>query len=160
MNVTKSSVYYGQWKHSCQWKHFLKIVHCAFRNHGIINLLIRRGWASYCTIIGSIQLLAQNKLIEIQFLKKQLFSYQQKLIFWLVETISFFHFQTLTPATDSFICPSGRNVYLNECCIPVSGNGFFGQRKPFFIYLLDIPASENFLSSKGNVFLKRIFYSG
>ena len=41
---------------------FLKIINTAFRNKRTINILIRRGWASYCAIIGGFQLSFQDKL--------------------------------------------------------------------------------------------------
>ena len=49
---------YGWWKHSGQWKDFIKTIHVAFRNNRTINLLIRRGRG----IIGGFQLCRlQNK---------------------------------------------------------------------------------------------------
>ena len=51
-------------EHSSLWKHFFKTFHGAFKNNRTINLLIRRGWASYCGIIGGFQLLVQNKLFQ------------------------------------------------------------------------------------------------
>ena len=78
--------------------------------------------------------------------EKRSYSCYWKLIFWLVETIYFLPFSD-TPATDSFIFPSSGNVFLNNSCISVSGNGFSGQWKPFFIYFLDIPPSDSFFFS-------------
>ena len=45
---------------------FFKPINSAFRNNRTINILIRRGWASYCAIIGGFQLLAQETVSIIQ----------------------------------------------------------------------------------------------
>ena len=41
---------------------FLKTINGAFGNERTINLLIRRGWGSYCAIKGGFQLSSQDKL--------------------------------------------------------------------------------------------------
>ena len=64
---------------------------------------------------------------------------------------------TDSPATDTFICLSRRNLFLNEYCNTVSGNGFSGQWKPFFIYFLDIPTSDSFLPSSENLLSNEFF---
>ena len=81
------------------------------------------------------------------------------MIFWLVEITFFLPFSD-SPATDIFIFLSSGNLFLNEYCFAVSGNGFSGQWKPFFIYFSDIHASDSSFSSSGKVLLKRILYSG
>ena len=61
-------VHYGQWKHGW-WKLFLKKpINGAFSTINLnrtINLLICRGWVSYCAIIGGIQYLVQDELFPL-----------------------------------------------------------------------------------------------